>query len=488
MQWRPHPGAQQEFCKRSEYEVLYGGAAGPGKTECLIMLATRHIDKPGYRGILFRRTYPRLTEILDRTWKYYPQMGGNWRATEKRWYFPGGDATRANKPFIQLGHMQHEDDKRDFQGKEYHFAGFDELTEFTEDQYLWIAASRIRTVDANIPGRVRCTTNPGGIGHAWVKRRFIDVARSSSAYVDPMTGLSRCFIPGRVSDNPSIVENDPGYVKRLLLLPETDRKRLLDGDWSVFDGQFFRGLSQSVHGIEPFEIPDEWEKFCVLDWGYGKPFSVGWYAVDYDGVLYRYREWYGCEDGKDDVGVRMVAADVARGIKEREHERVRFRIADPSIYNVTKGMQLRRGETLGPSVAEDMSTQGLAWIRADNDRLQGWQQVHRRLQQEESVDDETGEIVSHGARFYCFNDCRHFWRTMPLLQSSPKDVDDVDTDQEDHIADEFRYACMFRMVRPKMRQQTPAGTFAAERRRLMKARDYARRHGVSMHSAYQRVR
>ena len=141
---RPHKGAQEAFCRRSEFEALYGGAAGPGKTSCLVALASRQVDKPGYKAILFRRTFPRLQEIMDRCWEYYPTIGGVWRATEHRWYFPGGDASGAVKPFIQLGHLQHEDDKRNYQGKEFAWAGFDELTEFSEDQYLylgWLSSS-----------------------------------------------------------------------------------------------------------------------------------------------------------------------------------------------------------------------------------------------------------------------------------------------------------------------------------------------------------
>jgi len=158
--WKPHPGAQEEFCRRGELEVLYGGAAGPGKTDCLIALATRHLDNKNYRGLILRRTFPRLEEIIDRCHEKYPAFGGMWRETKRRWFFPSGSS-------IRLGHMQHEEDKRDYSGKEYQFIGWDELTEFTESQYSFVVNSRARTKDITIPIRIRATTNPGGIGHNW---------------------------------------------------------------------------------------------------------------------------------------------------------------------------------------------------------------------------------------------------------------------------------------------------------------------------------
>jgi len=279
--WQPHPGPQEDFCSRGEFEVLFGGAAGPGKTDCLIMEATRHVHHPTYSAVIFRRTFPQLQEIIDRCWHWYPKInpGAQYRSTEHRWYWPSG-AT------INLSHMQFEADKYSHQGKEYHFVGFDEVTQFTVSQYLYLH-SRVRSTDAAIPIRIRATTNPGGIGHVWCKERFVDIAAPLRPYVDPNTGQSRVFIPASVHDNPTLVENDPAYVKRLEALPEIEKMRLLYGVWDVFEGQVFPDLSQRVHGFEPFQPPPEWEKFMVFDWGYAKPFSIGWYAVDFDGIIYR---------------------------------------------------------------------------------------------------------------------------------------------------------------------------------------------------------
>lgn len=449
------------------------------KTDCLIAEATRYIHHPTYSALLLRRTYPQLQEIIDRCHQLYPTLGGIYRAGEHRWYFPSGAK-------INLGHMQHENDKYNYQGKQYQFAGFDEVTQFTETQYLYIF-SRTRTVQSEIPRRVRATTNPGGIGHLWCKERFIDNAKPLETYFDPETGMSRVFVPARHVDNPSLFKNDPDYVLRLKMLPPIERARLLDGVWDTFEDQAFPELSQRVHGCEPFQVAPEWEKFCVMDWGYAKPFSIGWYAIDYDGVMYRYREWYGCKENHVDRGVRMTPIEVARGIFEREKERVKFRVADPACWN----RQVKRGGDqngmLGPSVIEEMAKEGLAWIKADNTRILGKLQCHQRLKIEEETD-SNGIITKEYPRLLIFNDQIHFWRTMTGLRIDTKNPEDVDTDQEDHQYDEFRYACMSRPIIPPRKNVEPMGTFAAERKKYINAKKYAERHGTSIAAAYGRVR
>ena len=484
MVWSPHEGAQTEFLSRSEFEVLYGGQAGPGKTDCLVAGLTRDIEAPRYRGLLVRRTFPQLQEIIDRCWRVYPQMGGEYRATEKRWVFKSGAV-------IDLGHMQHEDDKYNYMGKEYHRIGVDELTQFTETQYTYLF-SRLRTTDPEIVPQILSTTNPGGIGHKWVKERFVTITDALRTYIDPKTGLSRVFVPGKIEDNPTLFLNDPAYLARLEALPEIERMRLRHGIWDAFEGQVFTELSNRVHGCEDFDIPPEWERFCVLDWGYAKPFSVGWYALDYDGVLYRYREWYGCKretegvsDGAD-VGLKMQAWEVAQGIVERERgEKIRMRVADPSIWHPRPDG--RKQESRGITIHEDIANQGVYFLKADNDRVHGKMQVHKRMKIATTVDESTGEVVEEYPMLKVFNSCKGFWRTMPLLRESEKNPEDIDTDLEDHIYDEFRYMCMARPIVPKQVVRIPQGSFKAERNKLLRAKKYATRHGVSVDVAYGRV-
>jgi hypothetical protein len=321
----------------------------------------------------------------------------------------------------------------------------------------------------------------------------VTITDHGKTYFDPKTGLSRVFIPAKIEDNPTLFLNDPGYLARLESLPEVEKLRLRHGIWDAFEGQIFTELSQRVHGYEDFAIPPEWERFCVLDWGFAKPFSVGWYAVDYDGVLYRYREWYGCkreadnDPEGDDVGLKMQAWEVAKAILDREGgEKVRLRIADPSIWHPRP--ESRRKESHGITIHEDMTGQGVYFVKADNDRLHGKMQVHKRLKLNEEVDPETGEIMGERPMLKIAHSCKGFWRTFPALHEDPRNPEDIDTDQEDHIYDEIRYMCMARPLRPRKASRIPEGSFAAERNRLIRAKQYARRHGVSVDAAYGRIR
>ena len=485
MSWIAHPGAQEEFLSRSEYEVLFGGSAGPGKTDCLIAAMTRDIEFPDYHALILRRTFPQLGEIIDRCHELYPKMGGVYTVGDKRWKFPSGSK-------IDLGHMQHENDKYNYQGKEYHRAGFDELTQFTESQYTYIVNSRIRTTNPDLTPQALSTTNPGGIGHNWVKDRFRPEERSLKTYIDPRTGLSRVFVPATIEDNPTLFENDPIYVARLEGLPELERKRLRYGIWDAFEGQVFTELSKLVHGYEDFDIPPEWERYCVFDWGFAKPFSVGWYAVDYDGIIYRYREWYGCkreESGTDEganAGLRMQAWEVARGILDREKgETIRQRIADPSIWHSRPSF--RKKETRGVTIHDDFVAEGVYFTPADNDRLHGKMQVHKRLKLDVDIDMETGEVLSETPMLRIANSCKGFWRTMPAIYADPNKPDDIDTSQEEHIYDELRYMCMARPMTPKKVVRIPTGSFMAIRGRHIRAKKYARKHGCTIDQAYYKV-
>ena len=475
--WRPHPGPQTVFCETSEFEAFYGGQAGPGKTDCLIGIAARHIQFSNYNFIILRRTFPQLEEIIDRTRNLYPAIGGEYKSGEHRWYFPSGAKGK-------LGHMQHDDDRYNYQGKQYQFIGFDEVTQFTRAQYLYLF-SRCRTKDKRIPCRVRSTSNPGGVGHAFIKNRFkIGLTTPRTTMFDPLTGLSRIFIPGKLSDNPSLLENDPDYINRLMELPEIERLRLMEGIWDAFEGQAFPELNQDVHGIAPFEIPPEWPRYRAFDWGYSTPFAVLWFAVDFDGRIFIYDEWYGSAGGETpNKGIKMSPTEIARGIKarERDHPPVKVGPADPDIWNPrwkTMGGKNKFG-LVGDSVATDMSKEGINFLRADNDQLQGRQQVHKRLMLDDKGD----------AQIYVFNTLKHFWRTMPMLREYEKNPEILESKQvEDHIYCVLRYFCMFKPLIPKTHKKPDTGSFQSERRRLIKAKKLAARTGVSLQQAYGRVR
>ena len=315
------------------------------------------------------------------------------------------------------------------------------------------------------------------------------IVQPNTTIFDEKTGLSRVFIPAKLKDNPTLILNDPDYVKRLMSLPEIERMRLMEGIWDAFDGQAIPELNIDVHSMEkhgmtPNDIPKEWPRYRSFDWGYSTPFSVGWWACDYDGRIYRYREWYGAKEGEEkNVGLRMSPTEIARKIREIEKElgeKVLPGPADPDTWNPRwKSMGKGNFGVIGGSPAEDMANEGVHFLQADNDELRGRSQVHKRLEL-----DEKGEpqvlISLH---------CKDFWRTMPLLrekETNPEEIEDKGT--EDHIYKEVKYFCMFRPSKPKQIVKQDLGSFQAERRRLIQAKKIASRRGMSLADAYSRVR
>lgn len=444
--WRPQT-KQIIMMNRGEDEGLYGGAAGGGKSDFLLVEALRQIHIPHYRGIIFRKTFPQLTELIDRSHELYKNCpGARYNGTMHCWSFKSGAK-------IYFGNMQHVSDRTNYQGKHYDFIGFDELTHFTWEEYSYML-SRNRPSGPGTRIYMRATANPGGIGHGWVKDYFVTagkpyetvVFKQEVKYPDGRRKTfyrTKVFVPSTVFDNKILLENDPGYLARLATLPEQERKALLYGDWDVFAGQVFREFRNNpdgyrsqvmTHVIEPFKIPDDWLIYRGFDFGYAKPFSVGWHAVDHDGCIYRIREFYGCT-GTPNEGVKMEPTEIARRIKEIENtdpllkRRKIIGIADPSIYD----------ESRGESVAAMMERQGVYFSPADNTRLAGKMQFHYRL-----AFGEDGRPM-----FYVFNTCKDFIRTIPALVYDEKKVEDIDTDCEDHIYDECRYVMMEHPISPR---------------------------------------
>ena len=442
--WTPQP-KQIEFMRRLEDEALYGGAAGGGKSDCALAEALRQINIGNYRGLILRKTYPQLSELIDRSHEIYTGACPDAIFNESKhfWLFPSGAK-------IYFGSLAHTDDRYNYQGKRYDFIDFDELTQFTFDEYSYLF-SRNRPSGPGTRCYMRAQANPGGIGHGWVKERFITPAPPLTTIWEEVKvrfpdgheeirRKSRVFVPSTVFDNKILLENSPEYLTRLASLPDAERAALLYGDWNGFSGQVFTewrnepdsyGERRGTHVISPFRIPREWKLYRSFDWGYSRPFSVGWYAEDGEGILYRIRELYGCT-GTPNEGVRWNASRLASEIRriEEEDENIKGRhvhgIADPAIF------QKNGGESIG----EIMEKQGVYFDRADHSRIAGKMQVHNRL----AMDDEGRP------RLYVFSGCRNFIRTIPCLVYDSTDVEDVDTTGEDHIYDELRYMCMERPI------------------------------------------
>ena len=438
--WTPQP-KQAEFMARNEFEALFGGAAGGGKSDALVVEALRQIDIPHYKGLIIRKTYPQLRELIDKSMNYYKRSipRARWNNTEHTWRFPSGAK-------IIFGAMQHPQDRLNYQGQAYDYIAFDELTHFTQEEYMYLF-SRCRPNGKGTVCYIRATTNPGGIGHAWVKDRFITAAPpmttiwSEQSFTDQdgkkHTGKrSRIFVPSSVFDNKILLENDPNYLLNLASLPVAERNALLYGDWDTFSGQVFSEWKNdpehyadrmNTHVIDPFAIPSHWSIWCGMDWGYSRPYSIHWYAVDEERRLYCIRELYGCT-GEPNTGVKQEPAEVARMIKEIESDdrnlkgRKIQRVGDPAIWG-----------TQGPeSIGTLMERERVYFERGDHARIDGKMQVHHRL----AFDDDGRPML------YVFKTCKNMIRTLPSLVYSERNVEDVDTDGEDHAYDELRYVCM----------------------------------------------
>ena len=438
--WAPQ-ARQREFLRRPEYEALYGGAAGGGKSDALVIEALRQVHIPCYKALILRKTFPQLAELIDKTRRYYPAAfpGAKYSAAGHVWTFPSGAK-------ILFGSLQRPDDRLKYQGQAFDYIAFDELTHFTWDEYSYLF-SRNRPNGPGTRVYIRAAANPGGVGHGWVKARFITAAppmttiRETSRWRDEAGQarervLTRIFVPSTVFDNAELLRNDPDYVSRLAALPEAEKRALLYGDWDSFSGQVFTEWRNDpahyadrrhTHVIAPFAIPADWRVWCALDWGYSRPFSVGWYAVDRDRRLYRLREYYGCT-GRPNEGLRLEPAAVAREIRRIEAEdpnlrgREIRRVGDPAIW----------GSDGTESIGALMERERVYFQRGRHARRDGKMQVHHRL-----AFDSGGRPM-----LYVFSTCVHCIRTLPALVYSSRDPEDVDTAQEDHIYDELRYVCM----------------------------------------------
>lgn len=439
---------QLEFMRRFEDEALYGGAAGGGKSDCALAEALRQVEIPYYRGLILRKTFPQLTELIDRSMEIYKPAypWAKYNDQKHVWTFPSGAK-------IYFGSLQHTKDRTNYQGKRYDFIDFDELTQFLWEEYSYLF-SRNRPNGPGTRCYMRAQANPGGVGHGWVKERFITAAKPMQTIWEQVKirypdgheqtrWKSRIFVPSTVFDNKILLENDPEYLTRLASMPEQERNALLYGDWDTFSGQVFtewRNDSDhykdrvNTHVIAPFEIPAGWKIWRSFDWGYARPFSVGWYAVDHERRLYRIRELYGCT-GTPNQGVKWEPSEVARKIKEIEQTDPNLKgrrihgIGDPAIW----------ASSGGESIGALMERERVYFDRGKHDRIQGKMQVHHRL-----AFDEDGKPM-----LYVFNTCPHFIRTVPNLVYDEKDVEDIDTDGEDHIYDELRYVCMENPIAPR---------------------------------------
>jgi hypothetical protein len=439
--WQPQPGPQTALIQCPVFEVFYGGARGGGKTESSIGDWLEHSSRYGENaiGIFFRRKLVQLAEVIARTKQLFPKLGAKYNEQQKTW-------TMANGARLKFAYLEKDSDAEEYQGHSYTRVYVEEVTNFPSSGPIDKLRATLRS-GAGVPVGMRLTGNPGGAGHNWVKKRYIDpnpkgfqIIEEKLLIMGKEVSLSRVFIPSKISDNHLLMENDPTYVLRLY---QSGSKALvkawLEGDWNIIDGAFFDNwdTTQIVKPLDILsDIPKHTLRFRSFDWGSAKPFSVGWWAVSDgtwglpDGALLRYREWYGASG--PNKGLKMTADMVAKGILERErNEHMAYGVADPSIF-------IRNG---GPSIAESMLVLGCMWKKADNKREAGWQQM-RMLLGNTPIYPGASEMTDP-MLFVCEN-CEDSIRTIPTLQHDEDNSEDLDTEAEDHAADDWRYGVMSR--------------------------------------------
>lgn len=418
--------AMKARCKH----IAYGGARGGGKSWFARFkakgLAFRYA---GIKILIVRQTYREL--INNHINQLITELHGiaKYNKTDKEFLFPNGSR-------ICFGYCDADGDMEQYQGAEYDVIFLDEACLLKEE---WIKKFQACLRGANdFPKRIYYTLNPGGRSHAYFKRLFID-----RVYKDGEDPEDYEFIQARVDDNVALLKMQPDYKKQLEALPPKLRAAWLEGRWDIFAGQYFETFVPEcredgirTHVIPAMrEIPAGWKIYRSYDWGYHKPFSCGWWAVDYEGRFYRILELYGCKKDEPNEGIHWTPDEQFREIAriEREHRYLKGKriqgVADPSIWDASKGV----------SVAETARKHGILFEPGDNERIAGWMQCQYRL----SFDEDGRPMM------YVFDNCKDFIRTIPTLMYDDHKVEDVDSDGEDHIADEWRYFCMMRPLKPR---------------------------------------
>ncbi len=444
--WKAQDGPQRALISCPVFEVFFGGARGGGKTDGMLGEFIRHASLYHEHaiGLMIRRQRTELVETIERSKTIYGQLGWTFHEQEKMWRAPDGARLR-------FAYLERDADAEAYHGHSYTRIYIEEIGNFPSEKPILKLMATLRS-GAGVPVGFRATGNPGGPGHQWVKARYIDPAPFGyRIFKDAVSGLERVFIPSKVTDNKKL-GNPEQYIQQLKASgSEQLVKAWLDGDWSVIDGAFFDCWNTNRHVVRPFAIPSDWLRFRSADWGFARPSSVGWWAVAGDdfripdgadhhddngpariiprGALVRYRELYAA--ASPNVGLRLTAEQLADRILECEQgDKIRYGVLDPAAF----------AQDGGPSIAERMAKQKVFFQPADNKRVPqkgamgGWDQMRQRM-----VGNEDGHPM-----IFTFSTCTDSIRTIPALQHDPDKPEDLDTDGEDHAADEWRYGCMSR--------------------------------------------
>lgn len=436
------PGTPQEAMIACPFEdLLFGGARGGGKTYGMLGDWLSHADLygPNAYGVFFRKTYPELEQVQEYANKIFIPVGARYKGDSRTWFFPNGAK-------LKMRYLERDQDAERYQGHEYTWMCFEELCNWASPRPIDKLRACLRS-GAGVPTFFRATANPGGVGHNWVKGRYIDPAPPRTPFYDPEQRVTRVFIPATIDDNKTLMANDPEYWKRVEASANGDTELIKAWRFGVWDivagGMVDDVFSRDRHVIEPFEIPASWYVDRTFDWGSSSPFSVVWWAesdgteapngIIYPrGTIFAIDEWYGWS-GKPNEGCKLLAHEIADGIIERESEGLLSQLlvnpgaADTQIW--------QSDPIVGISTADEMAERGVHWLRADKSpgsRKQGWQRLRRFLKEAKTFPmEEPGLLI--------FSNCIQWIRTVPTLPRWERDRDDVDPKAEDHCGDVSRY-------------------------------------------------
>lgn len=406
---------QNAFIRANSFEVLFGGAAGGGKSYAQLLDAVYFAYRfPQSKQLILRKTIPELEATLIQTLlSNYPLQWYSYNSTRRRCMFKNGS-------LIQFGYCRTQNDVYRYQSAEYDIIRFDELTHFTEHTYTYLI-SRVRGTNG-YPKQLKSSTNPGGVGHEWVKRRFVNIG-PPDAECEFAAG-TRIFLPALVDDNIFLTRKDPNYKKRLENLEESEKRALLHGEWNISDGRYFDEWNRNIHVIKPFEIPEHWRRYFTMD--YGLDMLAGyWIAIDGEKRAYVYRELYESNH---------IISDAAKRILELTFETVCDFIAPPDLWN--------RRQDSGRSAADSFLDEGIALTKASAARVAGWLELKEWLKPKPDI---TGEL---SPRLIFFDTCTNVIRCIPAITRDKRNPNDCAATPHEctHAPDAIRYFVSSRLV------------------------------------------
>lgn len=426
-EWHPHP-RQEEVLRRIEFEILYGGSRGGGKTDSGLVWLTDHIDNPRYSALVIRKNADDLSDWVDRAVRFYIGLGAKIAYRPAEITFPSGAK-------IKTGHLKDDQAYTKYQGHEYQRILIEELTQIPEEKRYLQLLSSCRSTSPDIKPQVFCTTNPGGVGHGWVKRRFIDPSPPNIPFLDKDTGRSRIFIPARVDDNPTLMLNDPDYMRFLDGLKAVDVdlwKAWRLGDWATFAGQYFKEWRTDLHTCPPFVPKKGITLIGGMDWGRTNPFSFHLsclllksfensetHEISRFWRVFTFYEAYGIDKTPKEWAMQ-IKEQLSKGFQIQPRE-IKTIQGDPAMFT--------KGQDNSIAISDQFKENDIRISRGSNDRIGGWENMHKWL-----------SLAPDGLPYWIIaENCTNLIRTLPELVHDDTHVEDVDTEGEDHAADDCRY-------------------------------------------------